>query len=121
MRTTYTTEKLKVKYGQVYTHNGWYITRDVANGENYVCRMDDSTYAASSPKDNAERLVACWNACIGLSSEKLEAGLIEDMRIALGAAVSAIQELYHGLPEERRERVLYYGDIIGQVVTKLKG
>ena len=46
--------------------------------------------------------------------------LEQELLDACASAVSAIQELYHGLPPEKQERVLYYGDIIGRAIRKDK-
>ena len=35
------------------------------------------------PKANARRLAACWNACLGLSTEELEADIVADFERAL--------------------------------------
>jgi len=44
----------KNEFTNVYGMHGEYITRDVSNGEKYVCRLDGSTHAAVRQKANVE-------------------------------------------------------------------
>jgi hypothetical protein len=48
------------------------------------------TYGATIAKDlrplHARRLVACWNACAGLSTEALEAGVLRELITHAGEA-----------------------------------
>lgn len=64
--------------------------------------------------------VATINPCMNDAQEYAHVfSLMPECIEALGTAVSAIQELYHFLPKNKRERVLYYGDQIGKVINKL--
>lgn len=57
MEFKYTSGPWKLEHGCIYGKNGSYITRDIGNGENYICRMDGSTMASVHKEGNA-RLIA---------------------------------------------------------------
>lgn len=68
-----------------------------------------------------------YKAGPGMSDEEIDAvgnliAAAPELLEACASAVSAIQTLYHRLPDESdRDRILHWGDIIGKAINKAKG
>jgi len=55
---------------------------------------DGSIHGEDSPEnlELARRIIACFNACEGISTEELENGIIKDMQQVLSDVVPVLQE-----------------------------
>lgn len=77
------------------THAG-YRTIISMPGEGYVtrevCRMDGSTMSVLNPQKTADRLVRCWNACIGKSDAELEGNLFTEGELVAATTLVRIDE-----------------------------
>ena len=72
---------------------GRMIVESCTNGIGYYVASDQIEYDAvcdCTDLDNARRICAAWNACDGISTEALKAGVVKDM---LAALISARTEL----------------------------
>jgi len=61
------------------------------------------------PNANARRLVACWNACLDIPTEALEAGVVKDLLEACKAVYDALDTGYiaqHSVRADRRREKL---------------
>lgn len=74
MNAPHTQTKLAHRFGRIFSVDRENLT--IAN----IARAHDGDYSEA----NARRLVACWNACEGLSTEALERlGTLDRARVAL--------------------------------------
>lgn len=82
-------------------HDEWEEIRDAQNN----CIMANTQFYPLAPNSNTMvRIVAAWNACEGIPTEALEAGVVKDMLEALRRCVDdlecALRDGYDGVWSE---------------------
>lgn len=66
-----------------------------ANLPRFVISIEDGSIHGEDSPENIElarRIIACFNACEGISTEELESGIIKDMQRVLADVVPVLQE-----------------------------
>jgi len=100
-------------------HTKWRLTLDLVESQcdetvdAWLISSDDGSMAemccpADIAEANARRLVACWNACEGVSTEELEAGLLPTADTPLHKRVMAERD---ELIEALRDLVEHQGHV----------
>jgi len=89
-----------------HTKEPWGVGRPSPNGQQVIGNGKGMMIAIANPTStqgevnaNAERIVACVNACEGITNEALEAGVV----------ACAIDNLSDSLPD--REKQFYFDDV----------
>lgn len=86
-------------------HEDWKLVAIDEAGHTYVVREGDGTPLCQATsgigRTQARRLVACWNACIGLSTEALGGGVLRNL-IDQARWLSGLSGLRESLTEPTR-------------------
>ena len=98
-------------HAQIYLID--YAAKDPKNAPHYAAMGEVRTTEA-----DARRLVACWNACQGISTETLEGGVLAEMRAVLAEAECWMRE--YGIQNNDDGAMGMFADLRA-VLAKLKG
>lgn len=110
--------KVRRQYGKPLIIHPYEEDADGNPGEHIIGEVNDLRYwdetaqgcGSKRPMDNGRRIVACVNACEGLSTEDLEDGVIEEVLTVLAGEDDAGQSLDRLLTRTEKILVRLEGD-----------